>query len=78
MHVTVQYLAQMKRILGRSEDRVELPAGATLADLIRAVVGLGDRDNRSLLFFVNDKPADPATALPEGANVTVLAPMAGG
>src|SRR5437867_584832 len=35
MRVEVQYLAQIKRALGRPGEAIELPAGATVGDLLR-------------------------------------------
>lgn len=89
MRVTVEYMAQLKRLAGAATETVELADG-TLADLLRTLgdrhgdsfrkllLGLDGRPQKSLLFFVGDEPADPARPLRDGDRVTILAPMAGG
>ncbi len=89
MRVTVNYLAQVRRAVGRAEEILDTPAGDTLADLIRflaaehpaaasLLLDAEDRPSRSLLFFVNDAPFAADDHLPNPAVVTILAPMAGG
>ncbi len=89
MRVTVHYLAQVRRAVGRAEEAFDTAPDGTLADLVRFLAGehpgaapllLGpDREpNKSLLFFVNDAPLAAADLLPNPATVTILAPMAGG
>jgi molybdopterin converting factor small subunit len=90
MRVRVQYLAQLKRVLGTNEETVEVPGGCTLAQLVRQLAARPDAaarsrlldpaggPSRSLLFFVDDALADATRVLHDGAVITVLAPMAGG
>ena len=87
MHVEVQYLAQIKRALGAPGESVELPAGATVGDLLRnlaarhATTLLTDEagaPNRSLLLFLDDRPTDARQVLTDDSVLTILAPMAGG
>ena len=89
MRVTVHYLAQVRRAVGRAEEIFDTAADGTLADLIQflatehpaaasMLLEADGRPSRSLLFFVNDGPFDLDAVLPNPAVVTVLAPMAGG
>ncbi len=89
MRVTVNYLAQVRRAVGRAEEILDTAPDGTLADLIRflaiehpaAATLLLDGDgqpSRSLLFFVNEAPLGINDPLPNPAAVTILAPMAGG
>lgn len=82
MRVTLRYLSQVRRLLGRSEETLDLPPGATLVDALRQVAGplvtAEGRPSPSLLFFVDDVAAGPDAPLVDGSCVTVLAPMAGG
>ena len=87
MRTHVQYLAQIKRALGRPGESIELPTGATVGDLLRDLAQrhkttlLTDdvgSPNRSLLLFVDDRPAAATSPLEDGAVLTILAPMAGG
>jgi molybdopterin converting factor small subunit len=89
MRVTVNYLAQVRRAVGRAEEILDTAADGTLADLIRRLaqehpsaatmlLDAAGQPSRSLLFFVNDAPLDVDAQLPNPAIVTILAPMAGG
>jgi molybdopterin converting factor small subunit len=90
MRVTVQYLTQLKRALGKASEEVETQAGTSLAGLLRLLADrydpaiqamilddVGD-PRKSLLFFVGDEHADLAHSLTDGDVVTILAPMSGG
>lgn len=88
--VTVTYLAQIKRAAGCAVQTVEVPAEATLIDLLRRLAEVNGpafadliltpqgAPNPSLLFFIDEVPFKPEQRLPENAGVTILAPMAGG
>jgi len=90
VHVTVNYLAQVKRAAGVSGESVAIPANCTLAQLIlqlacqheaafRAMVlDAAGQPERALLYAVGDAQADLAQPLDDGDVVTILAPMAGG
>jgi molybdopterin converting factor small subunit len=90
MRVRVQYLAQLKRVLGTAEEWVDVPDGCTLGQLVQVLAARPDvavrsrllepagGPSRSLLFFVDDTLAEGTHLLHDGALVTVLAPMAGG
>jgi molybdopterin converting factor small subunit len=87
--VTLRYLAQVKQAAGHGVEVVELHPGCTLAELLAAqarqrsalaslLLTPEGRVQPALLLFVGDTQAGPETVLHDGADVTVLAPMAGG
>jgi MoaD family protein len=90
--VSVHYLAQLRAAVGVADETVELPADATLADLVarlaerhgerfaRIVLKGAAQPHDSILLFVNDEQVawQPPRRLREGDAVTVLTPMAGG
>jgi molybdopterin converting factor small subunit len=85
MRVTVQYMAQLKRLAGCSRETLELAGPSTLGDLLNALAGppyspdfRAQVSQRSLLFFVGDEPAARERVLHDGDCVTILTPMAGG
>ena len=91
MKVAVHYQAQLRTAAGRASTSVELPAGATLTDLIGKLVQEHDdgfrrillddagRLRSSILLFVGDEQCrGQARPLRDGDVVTLLAPMAGG
>ena len=80
MNVTVKFFAY-KELAGRSEDVVELPAGATVAALagllaqqFPALFPAADR----AIFLVNDKIGGRDTALNDGDRVLLLQALGGG
>ena len=90
MHVTVHYLAQIKRAAECGSECVEGPDAMPLRDFLRVLAArhnvnfrallLDDNGepHRSLLFFVGDEHAELSRPLSDGDAVTILAPMAGG
>lgn len=85
--ITVRYWAGARAAAGTAEDVVELPAGATLADLVSRVLELhpGDRMERTVAVcsvLLGDRPVgtqDPgAVVVPAGSVVELLPPFAGG
>ena len=93
MKLRVQYMAQLRAAVGRTEEAVELPDRNSLADLLNQLAS-AHRTARShfvtdtgharpsLLIVVNDSavPARKAatTALHSDDIVTLLPPIAGG
>ncbi|MCI0360121.1 MAG: MoaD/ThiS family protein [Planctomycetaceae bacterium] len=94
MKLRVQYTAQLRTAVGRTEDEVELPEGSSLAALVEHLaaqlddaaaghlVGPGGGIRPSLLVVVNEAAA-PAhavatTSLQDGDVVLLLPPIAGG
>ena len=92
MRVTVEYTAQLKRTAGRTREEIELADGSSLTDLISTIVAQhGGEIGRMLLTsdgspqstivpFVDDRQVkwDAENTLPDGAAVTLLAPISGG
>ena len=90
MRVKVTYLAQIKRAAGVGSETLDVPTGATLAQILIALAARHDAaframlldeggvPRRTLLYFVNETHAALDTETPEGAEVAILAPMAGG
>ena len=90
MHVTVHYLAQLKRAAGVAGETVMIEPGCTLTHLIQHLaqqhgeafrtMALDDagQPQRTLLYAIGDEQADLERTLRDGDVVTVLAPMAGG
>jgi sulfur-carrier protein len=90
----VRYAAQLRTLLGRAEEQLELPAGSSLADLLLHLADNGARDaaahlitpardpRPSLLMVVNDTAVSSRDAadvqLQPGDIVTLLPPIAGG
>jgi molybdopterin converting factor subunit 1 len=77
----VLLFARARDLAGRPALEVDLPAGATVAELRRrlgeicpALAGLAQRS----AFAVNDEYADDATQLPGDAEVALLPPVSGG
>lgn len=89
MNVTVRYLAQLKQAAGRSSETVAVEPGGTLAGLLAALAQrtpalrgvlldpLG-QPHRGLLVFIGDRQAAGDEPLADGAEVTLLTPIAGG
>jgi molybdopterin synthase sulfur carrier subunit len=81
VHVHVRLGAGFSRILGRAQLQLELPAGATVDDLLLRVgeahpdlaSGLG-----SALIVVDGSQAGSQRELREGERVALLLPVAGG
>ncbi|OXM72006.1 MULTISPECIES: MoaD/ThiS family protein [Amycolatopsis] len=81
--VLVRYFASARAAAGVEEEVLQLPAGASVAE---AVVALRDRHPETLprilqaASFLVDGVAvrDPSRPLPEGAELDVLPPFAGG
>lgn len=92
MRVTVEYVAQLKRLAGCAAETVEVAqTGLTVAELLEDLGELHgadfralllDADNwaqKSLLIFVGDQPIEhPFHCLHDGDRLTILSPMAGG
>lgn len=83
MNVTVRLQAQARQAAGTSAVALDLPAGASVA---RAVQALVERlpalarfvQTPALLLFRGDEQVAPADVLQDGDELTLLAPMAGG
>ncbi|MFN8077666.1 MAG: MoaD/ThiS family protein [Kineosporiaceae bacterium] len=82
LSVDVRYFAGAAAAAGRDAERVELAAGARLADLVtslhRSHAGRLDRVLSASSFLLDGVHAGPEVRLHDGAEVDVLPPFAGG
>lgn len=81
MQVKVLFFGQLKDVVGTAEERVELPEGASVADLFSHYQRRFPRwaDFRpSLAVAVNQEYADSAAPLRGGDEVAFLPPVSGG
>jgi molybdopterin synthase sulfur carrier subunit len=94
MKLRVQYTAQLRTAVGRSDDELELPEGSSLAALLKHLatqldevaaghlIGFGGSIRPGLLIVVNDSAtavhAAATTVLRHGDVVLLLPPIAGG
>ena len=81
MQVTVRLFALAKQRLGRPELVLDLPSGATVADLKRAMAdahpGLAPLVP-NLLIAVQSEYAPDDLPIPDGAEVAAIPPVSGG
>ena len=94
MRLRVQYTAQLRAVIGRSEEEIELPEGSNLAELLVYLASelyreaapyfltSGGELQPSLLVAVNKGAVSPrdahAVLVNAGDVVTLLPPIAGG
>nr|WP_300339288.1 MoaD/ThiS family protein [Actinomyces sp.] len=79
----VHYFAAATEAAGRTQERLEVPSGTTLAALREQLAGRGLAMAKVVAvssYLVNSlsTPADSLTALSDGDRVDVLPPFAGG
>ena len=81
MHVRVLFFGMLKDLVGKSEDSIDLPDGASVRDVL---AHYGSRVPRfseslsSLAVAVNQQYAGPDTALKPSDEVALLPPVSGG
>ena len=90
MKVTVEYLAQLRDAAGTASAPVDLPAAATVGQLLERLADTGDerlrrmlvddagRPRTSLMVFVDDRKVRPEHPLADGAVVLLGTPISGG
>lgn len=80
MSVTVLLFASYADALGAPSVTVDLPSGATVADVLSAVRGRpgAERLPPRPLVAVNQRYASPTTAVHAGDEVALIPPVAGG
>jgi molybdopterin synthase catalytic subunit/molybdopterin converting factor small subunit len=76
MRITVRLFAAVRERAGQSMRELELPAGASVADVWPAL-DLGD-EPPGIAYARNREYADPAQALADGDEVAVIPPVSGG
>jgi molybdopterin synthase catalytic subunit len=77
---TVLLFARYAELLGAPSVEVELPVGATIADLVAALRALpgGVSLPAHPVVAVAHTKADAAMVIPDGAELALLPPLAGG
>ena len=81
MRVRVLFFGNLKEIAGRSDDLLELPEGATLADLLSYCENRFPKLHNflpSIAVSVNQEYASPAVSLHEQDEIALLPPVSGG
>lgn len=81
MRIRLLLFALYRDLVDQNEVEVELPAGATVSDLVRALRARGGgwaRLPEEPVAAVNREYATPETALADGDEVALLPPVAGG
>jgi len=81
MQVKVLFFGQLKDVVGAAEDRVELPEGASVDDLLahyRKRFPRWEQFRPSLAVAVNQEYADAAAPLNGGDEVAFIPPVSGG
>lgn len=81
MKIHLRYFALMRELLGRDEETVELPAGATAGDAFaRIAVGAPRLQGleRSIMLMVNQEYVRPTHALRDGDELAFIPPVSGG
>ena len=81
MQVRVLFFGVLKEMLGRPSDELELPAGATLADLLaryEAETPKLKQFRPSIALSINEEYAAASSRLKAGDEVALLPPVSGG
>ena len=80
MRLTVRLFAGLRERAGTDRLEVELPQGATVADLLAAMAGtpVGPLAPRACVVAVNRTYAAPQDAIAEGDEVALVPPVSGG
>ena len=77
MAITVKYFASLRERMGRGEERLDLPAPATVEEVWRRVGGGGPLAG-DLLAAVNLEYVDPDHTVADGDEVAFFPPVTGG
>jgi len=80
MQIRVRYFAALRDALGTSEQTLELPPAATVADAWAALMAAhpGLAPSGSLAYAVNRSYADLDTVLRDGDELALIPPVSGG
>ncbi len=79
--IRVLFFGMLKEIVGRSEERLEMPAGSTLADVFSHYAALQPRLqelSRSIVLAANQRFAERSLALNDNDEIAFLPPVSGG
>ena len=81
MKVTVLFFATCREIFGEREQEVDLPAGATVSDLVE-VLSSGAPTfremDRSMMVSVNQAYVERDRSLEDGDEIAFIPPVSGG
>ncbi len=81
MQIAVQYFSQLREIAGTAEETIELPGGATVADLLGRLYelhpGLAKWD-RQILLGAGVEFVDRDYALQPDESLAIMPPVQGG
>jgi len=79
MRVTVKFFASVREVVGSRSQEVDLPDGATLADLWQTYVEKYPRlGNLALAYAVNHEYSGLQRVLKDGDEVAFIPPVSGG
>ena len=81
MRVHIRYFAVLREVLGRADETLELPDGATVADASRALVARTAALRAPLascVAAVNRAYVTPDAALADGDELVFIPPLGGG
>ncbi len=79
--IDLRYFAAMREALGRTSERLSVPAGTTAAEILDRLVAEQpklDRMRSVVMVMVNQSYASPSTALSDGDEVAFIPPVSGG
>lgn len=79
--IHMRYFASMREVLGRSSERLSLPAGTTAGAILERLVAEQpklDRMRTIVMVMVNQSYASPETVLSDGDEVAFIPPVSGG
>ena len=81
MELSVRFFALYRERAGCSVTRVDVPEGATVADLVASVRALYPRlapPDVQIVVAVNEEYADPETSLHANDEICLIPPVSGG
>jgi molybdopterin converting factor small subunit len=81
MRIPVQYFSQLKEIAGGSEEIVELPAGATIGELLARIYQLHPglkKWERTLLVGAGVEFVEPDYIIQPNDAIAIMPPVQGG
>jgi len=79
--IELRYFAGMREALGRSRERLAVPADSTPSEILDQLVAEQpklDRMRRSIMVMVNQAYAEPQTPLNDGDELAFIPPVSGG
>ena len=79
--IDMRYFASMREVLGRSSERLSVPAGTTAGTVLERLVAEQpklDRMRAIVMVMVNQSYASPETILSDGDELAFIPPVSGG